>query len=157
MNEMKFLIRNATAADLPILMQFEQGIVNAERPFDDTLKDGQIHYYDLAEKIESPTCCVKVIEVNTVVVASGFAEIRAAKDYYKHHQYGHLGFMYVLPEYRGKGLNQHLLDALIQWCKEREVNEIRLEVYPDNLGAIKAYKKVGFEPQLLQMRLRQEK
>ncbi|TRY32478.1 GNAT family N-acetyltransferase [Aliiglaciecola sp. M165] len=154
---MKFLIRNATAADLPILMQFEQGIVNAERPFDDTLKDGQIHYYDLAEKIESPTCCVKVIEVNTVVVASGFAEIRAAKDYYKHNQYGHLGFMYVLPEYRGKGLNQLLLDALIQWCKEREVNEIRLEVYPDNLGAIKAYKKVGFEPQLLQMRLHQEK
>jgi hypothetical protein len=40
-------IREATLKDIPILLQFEQGVISAERPFDSTLGKGEIHYYDL--------------------------------------------------------------------------------------------------------------
>ena len=37
-------IRKAHPDDLEKLLEFEQGIISAERPFDPTLKEGKIHY-----------------------------------------------------------------------------------------------------------------
>ena len=48
------ITREATKEDLKILLEFEQGIVSAERPFNSTLIEGEIHYYDLNEFIQSP-------------------------------------------------------------------------------------------------------
>lgn len=39
---MHILIRKATPADLETLLRFEQGVVQAERPFDPTLGEGAI-------------------------------------------------------------------------------------------------------------------
>jgi hypothetical protein len=38
------IIRKATIDDLPVLLQFEQGIISAERPFDSTLLPDPISY-----------------------------------------------------------------------------------------------------------------
>ena len=45
-------LRPARIEDLPILYDFEQGIVSAERPFDPTLSPGHINYYDLKDYVE---------------------------------------------------------------------------------------------------------
>lgn len=149
---MQITIREARMDELPILKAFEQGIILAERPFDSTLKEDPISYYDLSEFITSETATVVVAEADGILVGSGFADIRKAKDYYKHKTYAHLGFMYVSPEYRGKGINSKIMNALIAWSQEQGVNEIRLTVYPDNTSAIQAYEKVGFKAQLIEMR-----
>ena len=47
------LIRKATTGDLSILYQFEQGVITAELPFDSTLKDELINYYDLPQMISA--------------------------------------------------------------------------------------------------------
>ena len=39
------IIRPAFKTDLTTLLEFEQEIIRAERPFNDTLKDGEIHLY----------------------------------------------------------------------------------------------------------------
>ena len=57
-------IRKATLEDLPYLLKFEQGIISAERPFDETLVSENFHYYDLAERIKEPDAEVLVAEVN---------------------------------------------------------------------------------------------
>lgn len=44
--------RPAIIDDLPILYEFEQGIITAERPYDETLKTHHITYYDLEEMIK---------------------------------------------------------------------------------------------------------
>ena len=49
MSTIQFRVANLT--DLPILLQFEQGIITAERPFDPTLKPDPISYYNLEELI----------------------------------------------------------------------------------------------------------
>ncbi|UKB83409.1 GNAT family N-acetyltransferase [Chryseobacterium sp. MEBOG06] len=149
------IIREATEKDLEILLTFEQGIVTAERPFNSTLKDGEIHYYDLSEFIKSPDAILIVAEEDNEIVGSGYALIKKPeKDYNNFENYAYLGFMYVKPEYRGKGINKVITDELVGWSKSKGISEVRLDVYTQNESAIKAYEKAGFEPLLLTMRLK---
>lgn len=148
------IIRKAIIDDLPVLLQFEQGIISAERPFDSTLIDGTISYYDLKAFISAPDVEVLVAEIDGEVVGSGYARIKInQKNYYDFEKYAYLGFMYVKPEYRGKGVNQATIEALKQWSAKQGLAEVKLEVYSDNAGAIKAYKKAGFEKRLVEMRI----
>jgi len=147
------ITRKAQPADLNTLLSFEQGIITAERPFDSTLKEGEIHYYDLAKLIDDPNFEVIVAELDGEVIGSGYARITQSKDYLKHDRHCYLGFMYVKPEHRGKGINNLVLEALKQWTKSQGINELRLEVYNNNQPAIRAYEKAGFTPNLLEMRM----
>jgi len=145
-------IRTATIADLGILYSFEQGIVEAERPYDSTLKNEVIHYYDLKELINSTDAIVMVAEEQGEILGSGSAEIRRAKEYLNHSRYVHLGFMFTKPAARGKGINKAILDALINWSRSMGIKEIRLEVYAGNTVAKQAYEKSGFKEHMLEMR-----
>ncbi|GGA89236.1 GNAT family N-acetyltransferase [Mucilaginibacter rubeus] len=149
------LIRKATIEDLPVLLQFEQGIITAERPFDSTLKPDPISYYDLKAFITSTDVQVLVAEIDGEIAGSGYARIKKNPDaYYDFEKYAYLGFMYVLPEYRGMGVNQAIIEELKKWTVEQGLTEIRLEVYNDNIGAIKAYEKAGFKKRMIEMRIR---
>lgn len=147
------IVRKATLEDLPILLEFEQGVILAERPFDPTIKDGDITYYDIPDLITNPNSDVFVVEINKHIVASGYAKIKPDRHYLKHEHQGYLGFMYVSNQHRGKQLNKLIIDALFNWCKSRNIFEIRLDVYQDNIPAIKAYEKVGFKKHMINMRL----
>ncbi|RMA66410.1 GNAT family N-acetyltransferase [Ulvibacter antarcticus] len=146
-------VRIAKVKDLPILLEFEQGVIAAERSMDPTLKKEKISYYDIGELIKASSSEVYVAEINEEIVASGYVKMVEAKPYLDHKYQGYLGFMFVPKEHRGKGLNKMILDALINWCKKRNVTEIRLDVYNDNPPAIRAYEKAGFKPHLINMRL----
>ena len=146
-------LRHATEGDLPALLEFEQGVVTAERPYNPTLIEGEIHYYNLNSLIDSENAALIVAEDEENIIASGYALIKSTeKDYYNFDRYAYLGFMYVKPEYRGKGVNKLILDELTNWSRDQGVSEIRLEVYADNESAVKAYEKTDFEPLLLLMR-----
>lgn len=150
---MKPIIRKATTKDLPILMEFMNGLVDAERPMDPTIKDGPVIYYDLKEIMNAEASELYVVELNNELVASGYAKIIKDRPYLKHDKQGYLGFMFVPEKYRGNGYNKLIMDTLIHWCKERNVFEIRLEVYDDNPSAIRAYEKVGMKKHLITMRM----
>jgi len=150
---MNYTTRKATLADLPTLLDFEQGVINAERPMDPTIKDGNIYYYDIPELITSNESDVFVVEIDNQIVASGYAKIKGDRHYLKHSRIGYLGFMFVPENYRGKELNKLIVDVLLKWCKERNIFEIRLDVYDENPSAIRAYEKVGFKKHMISMRL----
>ena len=145
--------RSATLEDLPILLDFEQGVIQAERPFNKGLKPDPINYYDLKALIESDQTNVIVAEIGKEIIASGYIRIEKAKPHLKYSHFAYLGFMYVKPEYRGKGLNKKLIEEMKAWAKLRNVCELHLEVYNDNLPAVRAYEKAGFEKLLITMRL----
>lgn len=151
MSTVKF--RVATTKDLPILLQFEQGIITAERPFDPTLKPDPISYYNLKELILSDKAEVIVAETNSKIIASGYAKILQGKPYHIHNNYAYLGFMYVKPEYRGKGIIQGIVGELKKWAESNDLTEIRLEVYDDNDAAIRAYEKSNFKKYMVEMRM----
>lgn len=146
-------VRPARETEIDTLLVFEKGIIEAERPFDESLGSGEIHYYDLLELIRSDRAQVLVAVINSEIVASGYAKIRPGEPYQKFTEYAYLGFMYVKPAFRGKGINQKILEKLIEWVKNMNISEVRLEVYQENISAKKAYEKAGFKPNLLTMRI----
>ena len=150
MNEIA--IRKATEADLPTLYRFEQGVINTERPFISRLKQGDVHYYNLVHMLTAPHIHLVVAEKNGTLIGSGYARIEEARHYLDHPKHAYLGFMYVEPEYRGKGVNNKIIDALLQWSRAQGITESVLEVYYDNHPAIKAYEKAGFLKYMITMR-----
>ena len=154
MPKFKGIIRDAVITDLSELLNFEQGIITAERPFDPTLGADPLSYYDLKEMVLDPNTKVIVAEEEKgKLVASGYAVSKKARHYLDHETYAYLGFMFTDPDYRGLGINARIVDELVKWSKNQGFNEIRLTVYEDNLPAIKAYEKVGFKKHLVEMRI----
>lgn len=148
-----YRVRQARLEDLPVLLEFEQGLIEAERPMDPTIREGKISYYDIGEFIRSEDAEVLVVEEDGKILASGYARIKPDRHYLKHERMGYLGFMFVPEEHRGKGLNGLIVEKLIDWCRQRGLNEIRLDVYTVNEPAIRAYEKAGFKKHLITMRL----
>lgn len=151
MNEV--IIREAEADDLSVLLQFEQGIIKAERPFDVTLAEDPISYYDIKSLLKNTSSKVAVAVKGDKIVASGFGIILNAKTYLVHKKYVNLHFMFTEPEYRGRGINTLIINDLKEWAFAQEIFEIRLTVYQDNSSAMKAYEKVGFKKHIIEMRL----
>ncbi len=146
------LIRKAQTKDIPVLLQFEQGVINAERPFDPTLKGDPNRYYDIEAMIAASHIELLVAESAGEVIASGYARIDRSDPFLRHEQHAYLGFMYVEPTHRGKGVNKMIVDALEQWALSKSITEMRLEVYVPNTAAIAAYEKVGFTKHMIEMR-----
>jgi len=149
-------IRTATSKDLSVLLHFEQGVINTERPLDPTLKREATTYYNIPEMIAAEHIQLLVAEVNGEIVSSGYARIEKANAWLQHQQFDYLGFMYTLSKHRGKGIIKQIINALVDWCATQNIHEIRLDVYHDNDAAIKAYEKAGFERHLVNMRLKRE-
>lgn len=149
----KITTRKATVHDLKTLRRFEQGVINAERPFDPTLKKDPINYYDLEFMIDAPHIELIVAEINGELVGSGYARIETAEQFLQHKQHSYLGFMYVEPIQRGKRVNQAVVEALKNWSLSKGVTEMRLEVYYNNVSAINAYEKSGFTRHMIEMRM----
>jgi hypothetical protein len=119
----EIIVRPATIADLPTLKSFEQGIIATERPFNDCLKQEHFCYYDLAQLIQSDDSTVMVASDNGQLVGSG------------------------------RGINQLVITQLIAWGKQQGLSDFYLEAYEQNKPALSAYKKLGFAPSLVELKL----
>jgi len=146
-------IRAATASDVDTVLKFEQGVVAAERPFNDKLRNGEVHYYDVADLIARDSTLLLVAEDSGRLVATGHASIKESLDYLKHQYHAYLGLMYVDPAYRGQGIIQAIIAELLEWSRSRGVTDFYLDVYAENQSAIRAYEKFGFEASLIEMKL----
>ncbi|MEZ5029529.1 MAG: GNAT family N-acetyltransferase [Ferruginibacter sp.] len=102
--------------------------------------------------IAAPDVELLVAEINNEVVGSGYARIENAKPFLQHNRHAYLGFMYIMPQWRGKGINKKILDKLTEWVQQHNITELRLDVYQPNIAAIKAYEKAGFTKHMIEMR-----
>ena len=138
-------LREAKLSDLSTLLDFEKSLIKYERTFTPNLKKTNFNYYDLKSYIQDPNISVVVAEKNGSLIASGYALVRLNKIYKNPSHIVFLGFMYVVPEFRGVGINKRVLDYLIKWGQKKGYSEFQLDVYAPNKSAIKAYKKIGFK------------
>lgn len=65
-------------------------------------------------------------------------------DYFSEMKHGFIYDIYVLPQYRGKGLSKEILRVGINTLKEQGYDEVRLNVYASN-HAKNIYKNLGFQ------------
>lgn len=152
----KVNIRKANINDTDQLLIFEQDLIKAERPFDPTIKQDPVNYYNLNFMLNAPHIHLVVAEVGNTIVGSGYARIDQARHFLKHTHHAYLGFMYVIPGHRGKGINKQIMDELKAWAATQGLTELSLEVYYENLPAIRAYEKFGFKRHMIEMRYNSE-
>lgn len=103
--------------------------------------------------INDPLVKIVVAFAEGHIIGSGFARIENAQPYLAHLQHAWLGFMYVEPQHRGKGVIGRIIEELRKWSASKQITEMRLDVYNDNLPALRAYEKTGFERHLVEMRM----
>jgi GNAT superfamily N-acetyltransferase len=54
--------------------------------------------------------------------------------------------MWVAPEYRGMGVGQMLLEAVIAWARESNLHQLALGVTCGDTPAMRLYTRAGFKP-----------
>lgn len=57
---------------------------------------------------------------------------------------GYLGELFVLKEYRGKGISTKIKDVFLEFLKCKKIKICRIDVNPEN-NAQEVYKKWGFK------------
>ncbi len=151
------IVRAARIEEIKKLLQFEQLIIEYERPFVENMKTEYFNYYSLEELINSDDAEVLVAELAGQLIGSGYAKIKKSINYMTNEFHAFLGYMYVDPNYRWKGVNQKIVNQLIRWSNHKGMDEVRLTVFAKNDSAIKAYDKAGFDQQVIEMRMNIEK
>lgn len=146
-------IRPANLNDLPMLLEFQQGVVDWERPYDPTIANDPVFYYDIKNLILDKEAIALVATVDGRPIACGIGMEKDARHYLRHKTYAYLGLMFTHPDYRGQGINAKIIEALKTWAEKKGLKEIRLTVYEENHLAIKAYEKMGFKKHISEMRL----
>jgi RimJ/RimL family protein N-acetyltransferase len=139
--------------DLPILLEFEQGVIEEERPCNDSIKKANVNYYDLNELLTDPRTNVQLVEHDGRVIGCGYVQLRPSQAAFVHDMRAYLGFMYFDPAVRGHGVNKMIIESLISWSRDRGVYDFYLDVYVENRAAIRVYEKVGFTSTQLGMKL----
>ena len=85
---------------------------------------------------QNPFCkCIVYDDIN-IKGAIFFEEIYEKVD---------IDYIIVSNNYRRQGIASKLLEYLIDYCKEKSISNITLEVNENNIAAINLYKKYGFE------------
>jgi GNAT superfamily N-acetyltransferase len=139
-------IRPATLHDLDVLLQFEQGLIQAELPMDDLITTSQtIHYYDIPGLIVSEHILLLVAETGSRVIGCGYGKTVENPVWMTEKQHGYIGFMFVEDAYRGQGISKQIIARLCDWFRTKNLKEVRLQVYEKNPAAIKSYQGSGFK------------
>lgn len=79
---------------------------------------------------------------NNVIIYKEDNQILGYLDYSIMYERGEINYIFVLEQYRSKGIASKLLEYMINNTK---VEEISLEVNKDNSNAIKLYRKYNFK------------
>lgn len=109
------------------------------------LEKGQITY--MVDKFQSQQAMKNQIEnenysyyfINLNNQNAGYFGVSDKKDYL------FLSKLYLLKEFRGKGLGHKAFDKIVKIAKDLNHNKIRLTVNKYNTNTIKAYEKWGFK------------
>jgi GNAT superfamily N-acetyltransferase len=89
---------------------------------------------------------------------TGFAHgsLKFTPDYLGNKLVGAVTHIYVLPEFRSRGIARKMLDELESWFKGKGVHSIELQVVNRNEGAHKFWEACGYTTELKQFRKKAE-
>lgn len=85
-------------------------------------------------------------------VITGWILIGGSKDQFSDKALGFIYELFVLEEYRGKGISKKLIKTGVEQLKQEGYSEIRLSVFDGN-PAIKIYESLGFKNRTITMNI----
>jgi RimJ/RimL family protein N-acetyltransferase len=142
MTRVSITIRTAGERDVSALIDYVAALRAERLP--------TIFRYDSVPTIEEETSFIRQFAGESadffVAVAGERIVGNLAVAAHPHPQTAHgasLG-MSMLAPYRGRGIGSRLLDAAIDWARQRSIRRLELEVLSNNPGARRLYERKGF-------------
>ena len=140
-------LREAKREDVPRLMELWERFIAHEAQFDpEEFQVGQTErrrYERLFhDKMRNPNGTVLVAEEEQIV---GYAMGWVRERFLAKNLCGHINDLYVLDEWRNRGIGTALLRRLLEWFTSKGVGRAELYVYTENKRALALYSKLGFE------------
>ena len=93
---------------------------------------------------------IYVAEEDEKIVGFITGEILPKKEWYTV-QLGTINNLYVLEDYRHKGIGKQLMQTMINGFKEKGIETFELYAFSNNVDALKFYEKLGFKKYNVQM------
>ena len=141
------IIRKATLEDLSTIQELNNFLFKLEKEkYDPTLvndwplsEEGKEYFLDL---INNHYVIVALLDNNIVGYLAGSIEEKCS---YVEVQYGEINNMLVKDEYRGYGIGKSLIDNFKEYCRTKDILNIKVVSSYKNKNAIEFYRKNGFE------------
>lgn len=140
------LIRKANLEDLTIIQDLNNKLFELEKKnYDPTLvsewpltDEGKEYFEDL---INNHYVIVAVLDNEIIGYLAGTINEKGS---YEEIQYGEINNMLVDNNFRGLGIGKLLIDKFKQYCKDNNINNLKVVASAKNIKAIEFYKKNGF-------------
>lgn len=81
----------------------------------------------------------------------GLSAIRADEDYFSGKARAYIELIAVTKAAEGTGVGRALMEHAERWARDRGLDEIALDVFASNTGAIAFYRKAGFHADFIRM------
>ncbi|MFN6037672.1 MAG: GNAT family N-acetyltransferase [Bacteroidota bacterium] len=117
-------------------------------------KNGEQLWLDGIKKSIGKTSVLTVAENNGLLVGFGHGQLKLTPDYLGSLRVGVVSHFYLDKKYRGGNFSAKMFEEMNFWFNEKAVASIELQVVEGNEKAYKFWSKLGFKPELKQMRLK---
>ena len=143
-------VRKAVIGDLKRIRELNFMLFEKEYEEYDDLLDMDWTYGEKGKKyfneaLTKSSYCAFVVEDKGVIVGYVIGTIAKGEEYRKLPKMAELDNIFVLEEYRSKGVGKMLYDEFVKWAKTQGVKRIKVEASPDNAKGIAYYEKMGFK------------
>lgn len=149
-------LREAVYADLNDLHSLNMRLVSQNYRFSKLKKPKAIEhvYYNYYKKrLQDKNSIFFVAEEKGKIIGFILGEIERRAIVYRHEKGGYVSDLFVLENYRRKGIGKHLANRLLSWLALKKIRRIRLHVDANNLNAIAFWRKSGFSKHKIEMEM----
>lgn len=141
------VIRQATLNDLQTIQKLNYELFKLEKEnFDSTLivdwslsEEGKNYFEDL---IKNEYVIIAMDDESIIGYLAGTIN---EKCYYELVQYGEINNMLVDNKYRGYGIGKQLINCFKEYCKSKNITNLKVVASAKNANAIEFYRKQGFK------------
>ena len=144
--------RKANINDLKAIQKLNQLLVNEEQALYDSALDlnwtfGKEGTKIFTNHLTQTDKCAFLAESgkNIIGYITGSVHAKYPYSYRKIGALGEINTMYILNDYRSQHIGTELIKLFFHWCKEKNVQKIKVEATAQNNEAISFYKKNGFK------------
>jgi RimJ/RimL family protein N-acetyltransferase len=136
------IVRRAVKDDLATLVEFTS---QEAREAEGSIKDSSRLEAGIRTALEDPS--IAMYWMMTDESSSPIGSISSLKEWsdWNAGYYWWIQSMYIVPDQRGRGHINKLLNAVVTEMKSQNGLQLRLYVHGGNRKAIRAYEKIGFE------------
>ncbi|MGQ9586814.1 MAG: GNAT family N-acetyltransferase [Thermoplasmata archaeon] len=157
MPKIRIRVRDAERTDLKAVCGLWEDLADYHATLSDhfTLSwDGKRRWSEyLEEKFSELSTKLIVAEEDGRIVGFMLCLLSPNVPIYKEKKIGVISDVYVREERRRKGVAKKMFDVAVNWFRKNKVRSVRLSVAADNLEARAAWRRLGFEPFMIDKRL----